>query len=553
VGRGETGHAGFYPIGPTVGYPPRTVQHGRTLLVALALLLAAAPGALAAPGSQPAAPMAPPTLLPPEGRAARAVESTWLIGAGQDPRSAAIARDHGARALAVPGVYVVPTPQARSLAAALRAEGLLRFSEPDRAGRREDAEDDFTNWRSTVVPPGLASPPVDPDSPLVAVLDSPADLSHPDLSSVRQSSSAAPFDGHGTAVASMVSAARNRFGMVGVWPGARTLLVPTGDVRGIACSESVDAILAAVDAGAGVINMSYGSPAQCFAQELALGLARTDDVALVAASGNEFEEGNAPSFPAASPHVLSVAATGPAGNSSAFSTANAAVDLSAPGERVVAAVPGGRHALVDGTSFSAPIVSGVAGWVRDRRSDLNAGQVADLLRLTAQDIDDPGFDDDTGFGLVDLPAALDADAPRPDVMEVNDDIGWVNGDFLGSRDPYSWDGGRRGAMIRAAADFLKDPVDVYRVRVPAGQRVRVLVKPLRDDQDPDLEVFARSAETVFDSRGSVGSSLRDAGRSDFLRFTNRLNFTRQYFVAVYVPEAAETLNAEYTLTVRRAR
>lgn len=497
--------------------------------------------------------MGPPTLLPPEGRAARAVESTWLIGAAQDQRSAAIARDHGARALEVPGVYVVPTPQARALAAALRAEGLLRFSEADPVGRREDAEDDFTNWRPAVVPPGLASPPVDPDSPLVAVLDSPVDLLHPDLAGVRQSREAAPFDAHGTAVTSMVSAPRNGFGMVGVWPGAPTLVVPTGGVEGITCSESVDAILDAADAGASIINMSYGSPSQCFAQELALGIARSDDVVSVAASGNEFQEGNRPSFPAASPHVLSVAATGPSGNSSAFSTANAAVDLSAPGEGVVAAVPGGRHAVVDGTSFSAPIVAGVAGWVSDRRPDLDAGQVGALLRRSAQDIDEPGFDDDTGFGLVDLPAALGADAPRRDVREVNDDIGWVNGDFLGARAPYSWDGGRRGAIIRASADFLKDPVDVYRVRVPAGQRVRVLVKPLRDDQDPDLEVFARSAETVFSSRASVGSSDRDAGRSDVVRFTNRLNFTRQYFVAVYVPQGAETLDAEYTLTVRRDR
>lgn len=529
------------------------MQHGRLLLLALAILLVAAPGALAAQGSRPAAPMAPPTLLPPEGRAARAVESTWLIGAGQGARSAAIARDHGARALAVPGTYVVPTTRARGLAAALRDEGLLRFSEPDRAARREDAEDDFTNWRSAVVPPGLGSPPVDPDSPLVALLDSPADLRHPDLAGVRQSAPGAPFDAHGTAVTSMVSAARNGFGMAGVWPGARTLVVPTGDATGIACSESVEAILDAVDAGASVINMSYGSPQQCFAQELALGLARTGDVVSVAASGNEFEAGNAPSFPAASPHVLSVSATDPAGNSSAFSTANAAVDLAAPGEQVTAAVPGGRHALVDGTSFSAPIVSGVAGWVRDQRPDLNAGQVADVLRFNARDIDEPGFDQETGFGLVDLPAALGADAPRRDVLEVNDDIGWVNGEFLGSPDAYSWDGGRRGAIIRASADFLKDPVDVYRIRVPANQRVRVLVKSLEDNQDPDLEVFARSAETVFSSRASVGESVRDAGRSDVVRFTNRLNFTRQYFVAVYVPEAAEALNSEYTLTVRRAR
>ncbi|MDQ3768152.1 MAG: hypothetical protein M3370_01535, partial [Actinomycetota bacterium] len=70
------------------------MQHGRSLLLALTFLLAAAPGALAAPDSRPAGPMAPPTLLPPEGRAARAMESTWLVGAGQGARSAAIAGEH---------------------------------------------------------------------------------------------------------------------------------------------------------------------------------------------------------------------------------------------------------------------------------------------------------------------------------------------------------------------------------------------------------------------------------------------------------------------------
>lgn len=533
-----------------MGYPACTLQHGRSLLFALALLLAAAPGALAAPSSRPAAPMAPPALLPPEGRAAGAAESGWLVGARPGARSAAIAGEHGARALAAPGVYVVPTARARALASALRAQALLRFSEPDRVGRREDVEDDFTNWRSTVVAPRLSPPPTDAKSPLVAVLDSPVDLGHPDLGGVRQSRPDAPFDEHGTAVASLVSAPRNGFGMVGVWPGAPTVVIPTGDETSIACSESVDSIFDAVDAGASIVNMSYGSPDQCFAQELALGMARSDDVVSVAAAGNEFAAGNDLSFPAASPHVLSVAATDLAGNSSAFSTANAAVDLSAPGEQVTAAVPGG-HALVDGTSFSTPIVSGVASWVRDRRPGLDAGQVSDLLRRSARDIEEPGYDPDTGFGLVDLAAALGADAPRRDVKEVNDDIGWVNGDLLGRPAPYSWDGGSRGAIVRAAADFLKDPVDVYRIRVPARQRVRVFVKPLGDDEDPDLEVFARFAETVFSSRGSVGASNRDAGRSDVVRFTNRLSFTRQYFVAVHVPESAETLNAEYTLTVRR--
>ena len=79
----------------------------------------------------------------------------------------------------------------------------------------------------------------------------------------------------------------------------------------------------------------------------------------VAAAGNEFESGNPLEFPASLPHVVTVAATTPDDKSAKFSNANDAVDLSAPGVGILAAVPPALDAdgaqdgyqALDGTSF----------------------------------------------------------------------------------------------------------------------------------------------------------------------------------------------------------
>ena len=49
-------------------------------------------------------------------------------------------------------------------------------------------------------------------------------------------------------------------------------------------------------------------------------------------------------------------------------------------------------------------------------------QLFDLMRWSATDIGAPGFDQDTGWGLLNLPAALSAEAPAVDPEEPNDDV-----------------------------------------------------------------------------------------------------------------------------------
>src|SRR5205085_260033 len=82
-----------------------------------------------------------------------------------------------------------------------------------------------------------------------------------------------------------------------------------------------------------------------------------------------------------------------------------------PGLDIVGAVPlsadpTGYEDGLGGTSFSAPIVAAAAAWLWTVRPALTVTQLGDVLRRSARDIGAPGFDSSSGWGLLDIPAAL---------------------------------------------------------------------------------------------------------------------------------------------------
>ena len=215
------------------------------------------------------------------------------------------------------------------------------------------------------------------DSPLIALVDAAADLSHaewtndPNIATVP---GRAVTDPHGTATAAIAAAPQNGIGIVGLWPGARALNVPLATEPGtdglITCKASGNAIAQAVEAGASIINMSYGSRSRCASEWVQIYFAVAKGVISVAAAGNEFLQGNPLEFPASLPHVVTVAATTRDDQSAVFSNANDAIDLSAPGRghhdrgpagarhgRRQGRLPGaGRHELLgaDGLGRAGP-------------------------------------------------------------------------------------------------------------------------------------------------------------------------------------------------------
>jgi hypothetical protein len=309
--------------------------------------------------------------------------------------------------------------------------------------------------------------------------------------------------------------------------------------------------------------MSYGLPLRaCFAHFVATQQAFGEGILLVAAGGNEFEAGNYPSRPAADPHVLSVAAVEPDGSSSPFSNEGNYIDLSAPGGGILAAISRGfdtdgtpdGYAIESGTSFSAPIVSAVASWVRDQRPQLDPGQVGDVLRLSAVDLGTRGWDRRFGFGLVNVGRALAQAAPPSDPLEPNDDIEWIDGERFDRPDAAIFKSSSTRRRLTARLDALEDPVDVYRIVMPRRSRVRVTLTPIFGD--PDLEAYSGSSETVYGSLGRIAASRRSGKRTDSITLTNGRAQSRQLFLDTYVGTSlrnGSVLDSRYRLTITRIR
>jgi hypothetical protein len=179
--------------------------------------------------------------------------------------------------------------------------------------------------------------------------------------------------------------------------------------------------------------------------------------------------------------VLTVAATDANDQVASFSTTGQDVDVAAPGVDITGAVPlsrnpSGFEGSLDGTSFSAPVVAAAAAWVWTVRPSLTVSQLADVLRHSARDIGAPGFDTASGWGIIDIPAALDAPTPAPDPAEPNDDIEQVKpGRLFRAGEPPLTTLARPSIRVAASIDAAEDPHDVYRIWVPARKTVRVSV------------------------------------------------------------------------------
>jgi len=121
-------------------------------------------------------------------------------------------------------------------------------------------------------------------------------------------------------------------------------------------------------------------------------------------------------------------------------------------------VPPDGYTTARGTSVAAPFVSATLAWVWTRRPELDHTQLVELIRRTARDVAPPGRDEQTGFGVIDIAAALAAPAPIPDPLEPNDDVRWAT-------TPAP-------ASLAARIDAVEDAEDVYRVDLAAGGRGR---------------------------------------------------------------------------------
>jgi hypothetical protein len=515
-------------------------------LVVVALLAFAGPAGAAVPRWR-AVDRVPHTL--PAVRAARTASQDatgWLVGARPAHASARVARRFGARSLRLPGAYAVAAPDARAFAAALRRRGLLRFSEPDVRLVRQSAYDgdgvDQTWTRGTVVAPGLTLPAA--FAP-IGIVDDVVDTRVADVAQARvvARSPTRALDetrgrevAHGTEVASVAAGVADGAGVIGIAPGAPVL---SYGYKSLSCAEVADGILSLADAGAKVINLSFSAEEDCHVLQLATSSAFGAGAVVVAAAGNERRHNDPTIYPASYPHVLSVGALDLGLTPAPESSTGATLDLAAPGVAVPVAVPVGLDddgtadgvTRNDGTSFAAPIVSGVASWLIAARPKLTPGQYGAILRASANDIGRPGWDARTGFGLVDLAAALQAPAPAADRTEPDDGIDFVDGSAFPTPDPYVF-AGAAARTVKGSVDPGDDPVDVYRVRLGAHRRAAATLTPAAGT-NADLRSYSGKVKSL--AATPLRTSKQPLGRTDRVRIVNITNKPATFYVAVTAP------------------
>lgn len=212
-------------------------------------------------------------------------------------------------------------------------------------------------------------------------------------------------DGHGTAVAALAAGAAPD--AAGVAPAASLLSIRVTDADATSDLFTLaQGIVAAVDAGARIINVSLGGYATGAVLDIAIAHASEKGVLLIAAGGND--QAAQLAWPAADPRVISVGAVDKAEQQVIFSNSGAQLQLTAPGYGVQTAWLDGQRVVVDGTSASAPLVAGAVAALLTHYPGFTPQQAVDLLVRTANDTGPPGADPAFGHGIINLATALNA-------------------------------------------------------------------------------------------------------------------------------------------------
>ncbi|GAA3926373.1 S8 family serine peptidase [Actinoplanes auranticolor] len=173
-----------------------------------------------------------------------------------------------------------------------------------------------------------------------------------------------------------------------------------------------DGIVYAVDHGATVITMSLGG-AYSASYDAAVKYATDHNVVVIAAAGNNRAQGNAMLWPAASPGVESVAATGSSDVTASFSNSSGTADIAAPGVGIISTDTGGAYSFKQGTSMATPHVAAAAALYRATHPGSTEAGTRAALESTAIDIEGPGRDAASGAGLLNLTALLSATPGGP--------------------------------------------------------------------------------------------------------------------------------------------
>lgn len=251
----------------------------------------------------------------------------------------------------------------------------------------------------------------------VGVIDTGADLDHPDLAANlwrlvipglginllgydAVDGDAIPEDAnsHGTHVAGTIAAVTNNATQVsGMAPNATLFIVRTLGPGGGSHAQFADGVKRAADMGVKIINYSGGGSHSATKQN-GVNYAVGKGVLFIAAAGNDNTSSTTSAFPAAYANVMSIGSTTTTDGRSGFSNFGAWVSMAAPGSNILSLGLAGTTSTKSGTSMATPHVAGAAALVWATNPGLTAAQVQSRLEKTAKPL--PGLQ--LGKGRLDV-------------------------------------------------------------------------------------------------------------------------------------------------------
>ncbi len=247
---------------------------------------------------------------------------------------------------------------------------------------------------------------------IIAHLDTGIDSGHPDLAGklvpgwnfYDNNENTQDHFGHGTATAGVIAAATsNGFGIASVAWDCRIMPLRISSPEGSAATGvAAQALVWAADRGARVAVLTYGmTQSQTVRDAARYFMIRARGVVVISAGNG----GTADPRPD-NPYVITVSGIDPEDRRASWTTYGNAVDLCAPGEQILTTSRSGGFSPMFGTSYSAPIVAGVAALVISVNPSLSGDQIQRILFRSANDLGAPGWDPEYGWGCVNAARAV---------------------------------------------------------------------------------------------------------------------------------------------------
>jgi hypothetical protein len=256
----------------------------------------------------------------------------------------------------------------------------------------------------------------------IGVIDTGYDAGHPAFANLKATvvmedeASRSP-DWHGTGVLSLLGGAA-KSSTPGLVPEAEFLIADAfyKTTFGRARTDSarlLEALRRLEKHGAQVINMSLVGPSDELVHAQIADMSARKGVVFVAAAGNGGPAAP-PGYPAAYKEVIAVTAIDDKKRSYDYANRGPYIDVAAPGVRIWTAQPSNMEGMLNGTSFAAPFVTGIAAAAYNStplRAQLREGRLpldpkgAMLAAFNIEKLGSGGRNDQYGLGLVKAPSS----------------------------------------------------------------------------------------------------------------------------------------------------